>query len=118
MDDLQQKNEALKADNLRSTVKIAGLQAGLLDVTDLDSLDLAGVAFAEDGSITGVADFIQNLKAAKSHWFRQDNRQDNQPANRDRAGRQIPKLADVSDIAPGSKAARKIEADYLQRYRG
>lgn len=111
MDD-QQQIEALKSERLRDAVKINALQQGLLDPSDLNQIPLDNVGFKEDGSITGVTEFVQNLKTSKSHWFRKDN----QSPTHDRAGRPIPKMPDVSQIKPGSPEAKKIEADFMQRH--
>jgi hypothetical protein len=43
---------------------------GIIDATDVRTLDVSDLRIADDGSVPGLSEKIEKLKDAKPHWFR------------------------------------------------
>jgi hypothetical protein len=118
LEQAQARIQALETGRLRDAVALAGAEAGLIDLRDLDHLPLEGVIIQPDGTISGVKEMVEKLRGQKPHWFKQDN----QSPNRDRASRQVPKLSTADSriaalgIKPGSTEHKKLKAEYVQRH--
>lgn len=62
-----------------SEAKRLAKEAGMIDVDDIRTLDLADLRMDEsDDSVPGLSEKIAELKTAKPHWFRQEKTQEEQ----------------------------------------
>jgi len=87
--------------------KALATKAGIIDPSDVASLDLSDLRIAEDGTIAGLDKKIDELKAAKPHWFADPAQSGQTKAEKARAGASPAgnKGADLSvDWATKSKA--------------
>jgi hypothetical protein len=99
MDEQQTKVEAVEAGLKRDAIR-KELASSLINPSDIDLFPLTGLEIAQDGSVTGVADVVANVRASKGHWFK--------------PGRNSPRIS--PDVKPGSKEHKEAENDFLARW--
>lgn len=50
--------------------KVLAVQAGIIDPSDVASLDFADLRIDDSGNVAGLKEKIDELKASKPHWFK------------------------------------------------
>lgn len=69
---------------LLAEAKVAAIKGGIIDPSDVASLDLSDLRMDESGNIPGIEKKIAELKTAKPHWFKAE--QDEKAAKAARLG--------------------------------
>lgn len=101
---------------LLAEAKVLAIKAGIIDPSDVASLDLADLRMDEAGNVAGLDKKIEELKASKPHWFKGDDKGDeeNKAAKAQRAGASsAASTAAKTDIDWATKSAGDIDA-YLK----
>ena len=101
---------------LLAEAKVVAIKAGIIDPSDVASLDLADLRMDETGKVAGLDEKITELKASKPHWFKgdEDDKATKAAAKAQRAGASsAASTAAKTDIDWATKSAGDIDA-YLK----